>query len=81
MKISLAKKDGKAVFGVYNDSEPLTDEEKRKIWEKYYQGEEQAGHRGLGLHIVKTVITMQGGEYGVENEKTGVRFWFSFPLV
>lgn len=30
MKISLAKKDGKAVFGVYNDSEPLTDEEKRK---------------------------------------------------
>lgn len=81
MKISLAKKDGKAVFGVYNDSEPLTDEEKRKIWEKYYQGEEQAGHSGLGLHIVKTVITMQGGEYGVENEKTGVRFWFSFPLV
>ena len=47
----------------------------------YYQGEEQAGHSGLGLHIVKTVITMQGGEYGVENEKTGVRFWFSFPLV
>ena len=81
MKISLAKKDGKAVFGVYNDSEPLTDEEKRKIWEKYYQGEEQTGHSGLGLHIVKTVITMQGGEYGVENEKTGVRFWFSLPLV
>jgi two-component system sensor histidine kinase VanS len=81
MKISLAKKDGKAVFGVYNDSEPLTDEEKRKIWEKYYQGEEQTGHSGLGLHIVKTVITMHGGTYGVDNRENGVCFWFSLPLV
>ena len=37
------KERRKSGFGVYNDSEPLTDEEKRKIWEKYYQGEEQAG--------------------------------------
>lgn len=81
MKISLAKKDGKAVFGVYNDSEPLTDEEKRKIWEKYYQGEEQTGHSGLGLYIVKTVITMHGGTYGVDNRENGVCFWFSLPLV
>ena len=81
MKISLAKKDGKAVFAVYNDSEPLTDEEKRKIWEKYYQGEEQTGHSGLGLYIVKTVITMHGGTYGVDNRENGVCFWFSLPLV
>lgn len=38
MKISLAKKDGKAVFGVYNDSEPLTDEEKRKNLGKILPG-------------------------------------------
>lgn len=81
MKISLEKRDGKAIFSVYNDSEPLTEEESRRIWEKYYQGEEATGHSGIGLHIVKTVITMQGGECGVENIKKGVKFWFSFPLV
>ena len=55
--------------------------EKRKIWEKYYQGEEQTGHSGLGLYIVKTVITMHGGTYGVDNRENGVCFWFSLPLV
>ena len=54
---------------------------KEKSGKKYYQGEEQTGHSGLGLYIVKTVITMHGGTYGVDNRENGVCFWFSLPLV
>lgn len=81
LKISLKKQKDKAVFCVYNDSKTMSEEEKRKIWDKYYQGGETQGHSGLGLHIVKTVITMHGGTYGVDNRGNGVCFWFSLPLV
>ena len=80
LEISLKKEDGRAVFRVTNDSEQLSDDEMKKIWEKYYQTDETEGHSGLGLHIVKTVITMHGGTYGVENTRNGVCFWFALPV-
>lgn len=81
LKISLKKQNGRAVFRVCNDGEAIPEKDRKKIWEKYYQGGEMEGHSGLGLHIVKTVITMHGGTYGVDNTESGVCFWFSIPLV
>ena len=81
LEISLKKQEGRAVFCVCNDGEAIPEKERNKIWDKYYQAGETQGHSGLGLHIVKTVITMHGGTYGVDNTEKGVCFWFSIPLV
>ena len=61
LEISLKKQEGRAVFCVCNDGEAIPEEKRNKIWDKYYQAGETQGHSGLGLHIVKTVITMHGG--------------------
>lgn len=55
------------------------------IWERYYKVDKK--HRrakmgsGLGLSIVKKVMDMHGGEYGVESETgKGSIFWFQLEL-
>ena len=55
------------------------------IWERYYKN--KAGRvkniksTGLGLSIVKTFITVHGGEYGVNSvEGKGSTFWFKIKI-
>lgn len=79
VEISLRKEEGKIFFAVYNDGERIAREEENKIWESYYQGEELRDHAGLGLYMVKTIISMHGGEYGYTNREKGVVFWFALP--
>lgn len=52
------------------------------IWERYYKNKagrvKNVKSTGLGLSIVKTFITVHGGEYGVNStEGKGSTFWFS----
>ena len=67
------------VFGVYNDGDRIAEEEKKRIWDSYYQGEEIRNHAGLGLYMVRTIISRHGGEYGFTNCENGVLFWFLLP--
>ena len=39
----------------------------------------QKRHMGIGLYLVRRIIQLHQGEYGVENEEKGVRFWFRIP--
>ena len=54
------------------------------IWDRYYKVD--AAHKraakgsGLGLSIVRTVITLHGGSYGVRSAPgKGSTFWFELP--
>ncbi|MBE6878761.1 MAG: HAMP domain-containing histidine kinase [Ruminococcaceae bacterium] len=55
------------------------------IWERYYKNKsgrvKNIKSTGLGLSIVKTFITVHGGEYGVySTEGEGSTFWFSINI-
>lgn len=78
--ISLTREGQQAVFRVYNQGLPIEEKDFDKIWNSYYQGQEQENHAGLGLYIVKTVILLHKGQYGVKNRENGVEFWFSLPV-
>ena len=53
-----------------------------KIWTKFYcdKNTKYSGS-GLGLAIVEQILSMQHLVYGVSNQKDGVTFYFSIPVV
>ena len=77
--ISVERQEKQVYFRVYNDGAGIGQEDMDHIWESYYQGENQENHTGLGLYIVKTIVLLHGGKYGVINREKGVEFWFSLP--
>lgn len=80
MDISLTREGQQVVFRVYNQGAAIAPKDMDKIWNSYYQGQEQENHAGLGLYIVKTIILLHKGQYGVINRENGVEFWFSLPV-
>lgn len=87
IKVETDIEKNKVFVSVYNEGEKINEREKKKIWNSFYQGDNSniektlIGGTGLGLYIVQTIIKLHHGDYGVENEKDGVLFWFSLDLL
>lgn len=92
IKVCLYREDGWVWVSVYNEGEKIEDTLMEKIWQGYVvdrpkQGEGreedalQQRHMGIGLYLVRRIIQLHQGEYGVENLEKGVRFWFKIPEV
>ncbi len=84
--ITLQSCNGNIRLGVFNEGKQIPSDEMEKIWNEFYMKNAQANnleanlaHAGLGLYIVKSIITMHGGKFGVENLADGVEFWFTLP--
>ncbi len=85
IEAELSISDGRAVFSVFNTGDRIPEEKFERIWDSFYRVDEartrgDEGNAGLGLYIVKSIVTAHSGSYGVENIDNGVRFWFSLPL-
>lgn len=79
--IKLFKKDAKARFEVTDTGKGIAADKIDSIWERYYRDKE-AHQRpivgsGLGLSIVKNILTAHNADFGVESEPgKGSTFWF-----
>lgn len=78
-------KDGRVRISVTDHGEGISPEDLPKIWDRYYKVEKT--HRratvgsGLGLSIVKGIVTAHGGSYGVESTVgQGSTFWFELDM-
>ena len=85
INISVKKEKGNAVFTVYNQGQPIEEKDRNRIWDSFYQGSssEAGSHQegtGLGLYIVKSIVSQHGGLCSVENKEGGVEFGFHIPL-
>ena len=84
VEIKLKKEDGKAKFSVTDSGEGISEEKKEMIWQRYYRAKEHKRNiagSGLGLSIVKKVLTMHNAEYGVDSvEGQGSTFWYALPI-
>ena len=76
----------KVRFYVFNSGIQLPDDEREKIWEKFYKVDKahtrSYGGTGLGLSIVKAIAEQHGSTCGCENCSVdgidGMKFYFDF---
>ncbi|MGN1118499.1 MAG: ATP-binding protein [Acutalibacteraceae bacterium] len=68
---------------VYNDGEPIKEEDAVKIWTDFYKKENTDSEMtaGLGLFIVKEISIIDSDLCGVNNKRNGVEFWYLFKTV
>lgn len=73
VRVALTKEDGKAVFSVYNTGQGVREEEKYRIFERFYRSDESrnraTGGYGLGLSIAKSIIDKHKFKLIVENNE------------
>lgn len=80
IEIRLREHDGLYEIGVFNTGEHISKLDLPEIWDSFYRADKAHGRSenrfGLGLSIVKSIMTNHGRNYGVENVKNGVVFTF-----
>lgn len=77
VRVKLTKKLRKLIFTVEDTGPGLTEETQKRIFDKFYQvdsSHKQEGN-GLGLALVKRILSIEKGEISVENlPDTGCKF-------
>jgi two-component system sensor histidine kinase VanS len=69
---------------IFNEGDPIPEEAIAHIWDTFYKVDSsrnrESGGTGIGLSIVKNILSYHGNRFGVSNENGGVRFYFTLPL-
>ena len=70
-----------AEISVENQGNSISEEDRKKIWDQFYRVELRTSKTstGLGLSISKGILELHNSNFGVENTKDGVRFFFTLP--
>ncbi len=66
---------------VKNKGEPIPEEEKKLIWERYQRNQHQGGRKegtGLGLSIVSAILKAHKMMYNVDYQDGMIIFWFEY---
>ncbi|MEE8131811.1 MAG: HAMP domain-containing sensor histidine kinase [Candidatus Paceibacterota bacterium] len=85
--INIRKDDKYAIIEIKDSGIGLTEEEKPKIFERFFRGAEARkiwpSGSGLGLNIVKGIIETLGGEFSVESagQNQGTKSIVKLPLI
>lgn len=78
--IKRGKEEGKIRVTVFNTGKNISQENLNRIWTRFYKIDESRdrskGGTGIGLALVKAIMTKYNSKYGVSNKKDGVEFYF-----
>jgi signal transduction histidine kinase len=81
MELAAIKREDDWELSVYNEGEPIPEEEIPRIWEQFYRIDKARswndGGTGIGLAIVRQILELHGSRYEVRNERGGVTFTFT----
>lgn len=82
IKIQLKSKDDLIIFTITDEGVGLSEETQKHIFDKFYQGDtshKQEGN-GLGLALVKRILTIDEGTISAKNNENGVGCCFTVCL-
>ena len=77
--VEITEQPGTCKVAVKNEGDPIPEEERELIWERYHRSQHQGGRSegtGLGLSIVSTILKAHGMTYGVDYQNGMTVFWF-----
>ncbi len=86
VKVYLTTKNNKATLEIIDTGRGIESNKIDTIWEKYYRSskthQRQIKGSGLGLSIVKAILTNQNADFGViSKENLGSNFYMTFDIV
>lgn len=85
IKVSVKTKGDKAFISVFNDGPCINQADLNNIWDRFYKGDKSRTSKsstGLGLPIVRSILTQLGEDIWVENKKDkGVEFTFTLKRI
>lgn len=80
IKIYTKTKSKKVIVSIYNESDPIPENVLNKLWERFYKVDSSRTSKmstGLGLSIVREILSQLNQEVWAENIDKGVRFTFT----
>lgn len=80
--LRLTKEKENIAFTIEDQGEGISQEAQKHIFDRFYQGDSsrKTEGNGLGLALVKQILTVSGGDISVENrEEGGSRFLVTLP--
>lgn len=85
IRITTKVKFNKVYISIYNNGPQINDQDFKHIWDRFYKSDKSRTKKmstGLGLPIVRSILTQHGEDIFVENKKEGgVEFTFSLKVV
>lgn len=85
IKISIEENQKNIKVNVFNSGKQISKENIQRIWTRFYKIDSSRtrtlGGTGLGLAVVKAIITKHSTTCGVQNEENGVTFYFTLNKI
>ena len=81
INVQIFQHNGRCHFTIENQSDPIPEENLKKLWDSFYRADASRTEKGtgLGLTITKTIVELHGGTCAVRNTPNGVQFEFELP--
>lgn len=83
INIFVEKKEDIVRINVFNTGRQLDEEEQKRIWDKFYKADKARsrdyGGTGIGLSVVKAIMSSLKMAYGCYNNDDGITFYFELP--
>lgn len=84
IEIKTKLKGDKVYVSIYNSGALISDEDIKYIWSRFYKADKARSSKistGLGLSIVRSILTQLGEDVWVENKQEGVMFTFTLKKI
>lgn len=80
ISLDIEERGDSLYISVFNTGEGISGDDIDEIWDSFYRADKSHGRSenrfGLGLSIVKSIMTLHSKPFGADNVENGVVFWF-----
>ena len=80
IKCSIVPNEETFRINIFNSGNHIDEEDIPRLWSRFYKVDSsrnrEVGGTGIGLSLVKAIMTQHGNKFGAENVDGGVQFWF-----